>query len=146
MTGHFSFELSDAQVAGLRTYLNRGGFLFADACCGRKAFDVSFRKLIVRVLPGVPLEPLGDAHPIVTGQLGFKLDRVHYRPAVLKETPNLEAVSLLGATLDGRTAVVYSPYGLGCGWEGHACFTCRGLAPEASNRMGANVILSPSSY
>jgi len=37
MTGHRDFRFSDAEVAALRRYLKAGGFLMADACCGRQA-------------------------------------------------------------------------------------------------------------
>ena len=34
----------------LRAYLEAGGFLLADACCGRQAFDAAFRREIKRAL------------------------------------------------------------------------------------------------
>ena len=34
------------QQEALRDYLNRGGVLFADACCGSSSFDRSFRDLV----------------------------------------------------------------------------------------------------
>jgi hypothetical protein len=43
MTGHESITLNDDEIARLRRYLAQGGMLFAEACCGRKGFDASFR-------------------------------------------------------------------------------------------------------
>jgi len=43
--------------------------------------------------------------------------------------------------IDGRLALVYSPYAIGCGLEGHVCQDCRGLADEDARRLAANVVL-----
>ena len=69
------------------------------------------------------------------------MDSVGYRPAALIADPNLQTPELHGLTIDGRLAVVYSPYALGCGWDGHECHECRGLVPADASRLGANIIL-----
>lgn len=58
MTGHESFRLTPQETEALRDYLTRGGLLFAEACCGRKAFDAAFRKTIADVMPGHQLRPI----------------------------------------------------------------------------------------
>jgi hypothetical protein len=58
LTGHEHFTLKQSEAANLRRYLMNGGFLFAEACCGRKGFDLAFRQLMRTVLPGRPLEPI----------------------------------------------------------------------------------------
>jgi len=58
MAGHFSFELSSGEIEALRRHIERGGFLFAEACCGRKAFDASFRQLVGKLFTDKPLERL----------------------------------------------------------------------------------------
>jgi len=146
MTGHFSFELSSEEVAALRQHLERGGFLFANACCGRQAFDSSMRKLARQLFPDHQLEPLAADHPIIAGQPGVPLTRVSYRPSMQAEHPDLTQVRLEGITLNGRTVVVYSPLSIDCGLDGHACFACRGLAPEDARRVAGNVILHALSY
>ena len=40
-------------------YIDEGGFLFAEACCGRAEFDEGFRKLMAELFPDSPLKPLG---------------------------------------------------------------------------------------
>src|SRR5204863_436103 len=49
MSGHYSFRLSPPERDALRRYLTRGGFLLAEACCGRKAFDTAFREQMVEI-------------------------------------------------------------------------------------------------
>ncbi|GMV98148.1 MAG: hypothetical protein AMXMBFR83_25000 [Phycisphaerae bacterium] len=146
MTGHFSFELSAEETAALGRHLASGGFLFAEACCGRKAFDESFRKLMKELFPRSPLKPLPADSPILTGSPGVPLPKVGYKPAVLAEHPGLSAVRLEGIELDGRFAVVYSTYGIGCGVDGHTCYACRGLAGEDALKLAGNVVLYALSY
>jgi len=146
MTGHFPFRLTAEEIQALRRHLERGGFLFADACCGRKAFDASFRRMVAELFPGGRLEPLPATHPILSGELGFRLDRVQYRPAVLAEQPNLCTPVLEGVTVEGRTALVYSPYSIGCPLDGHFCYGCRGLEPYDARKLAANIVLYALSY
>ena len=146
MSGHFSFKLTDADVAALRTYLHRGGFLFADACCGRKAFDVSFREMVRQLYPDQPMEELPPTHPILSGELGFDLRRVTYSPTVAAETPELNTPVLEGITLNGRTVLVYSRYAIGCPIDGHACHDCRGLDRADARKLAANIVLYALSY
>jgi hypothetical protein len=61
MNGHGNVRLSDAEVARLRLYLLRGGFLFADDNYG---MDESFRREIARVFPDRPLVEVPFDHPI----------------------------------------------------------------------------------
>lgn len=146
LTGHFSFKLSESEIAALREYLRRGGFVFADACCGKPAFDASFRELAAELFPQNPLEVLPATHPILAGNPGFRVERVRYREAVRAEKPDLQRPVLEGITVDGRTVLVYSPYSLGCPIDGHACFACRGLETEDAKRLAANIILYALSY
>jgi len=141
MTGHFAFELSAAEQAALGEHLRRGGFLLADACCGRPAFDGAFRKLMRQVFPNERLEPIPLDHAIFRGEPGFSLSSIEYKPEVLEEEPDLHEPRLWGVTLAGRLAVVYSPYALGCGLDGHVCYGCRGVVDTDARRLAANITL-----
>src|SRR6185503_8415567 len=125
----------------LALYLRRGGFLFAEACCGREAFAASFRRLMAAMFPKAELKRLEPGHPILSGRIGFNLDGVDYRPAVKREQPELQSPELWGIDVDGRTVVVFSPYGIGCGLEDHQCFNCRGVSPEDARKLATNIIL-----
>jgi len=141
MTGHYDFHLSEEERTALAAHLRRGGFLFAEACCGRAAFDRSFRAMVREAFPDHELEPLPPEHPIFRGEPGFDLETVRYKPAVLREEPGLTEPRLWGLEIDGRLALVYSPYAVGCGLEGHVCHDCRGLVDEDARRLAANVVL-----
>ncbi len=58
-----SWNLSDAQVANLREYLNRGGFLFCDSFYGTGNWE-AFAAGLRRIFPDRPIEDLTDDHPI----------------------------------------------------------------------------------
>src|SRR5205823_6902108 len=51
MHGRASFALAPEAVKNLRTHLEMGGLLFADACCSKQAFDTAFRDLVGRLFP-----------------------------------------------------------------------------------------------
>ena len=44
LTGHGEFTLNEAEASNLKKFLNNGGFLLADACCGNLEFDRAFRR------------------------------------------------------------------------------------------------------
>ena len=148
MTGHFTFELPAEEIAALRGYLDRGGFLMAEACCGRRAFDKSFRAMVRKLYPQEPMKELPARHPIYTGQVGVPLGEVRYRRILADELksrgttrPPLEAV-----TVKGRTAVLYSKHDWSCAVEGDNPYSCRGYADADGKKLALNLFLYAISY
>lgn len=139
MTGHDDFVFSDEEILKLRDYLTKGGFLLADACCGRKAFDVAFKREIRRVLPNEEIKPLSPGHPVYkSGWL--KIDRVEYTEKIKSETPELDIPIMEGIHYEGDLVVVYSRYDLGCGWEREECPYCKGYSSFDATSIGVNII------
>lgn len=155
MTGHFRFELSDAEVEALRLYLRRGGVLLAEACCGQKEFDEGFRKLAGRLFPDHPLSPLPVDHPIYTGQVGVPLDELRYR-AILADELGVRGMPIPPKTpeqgplerveLDGRTVILYSRYDYSCGLEGDNPFSSRGYVEDDARKLAIDVFLYAIAY
>ncbi len=160
MTGHNGFEYSDAQLKAIRTWLDRGGFLYANACCGRDAavynlpgdpklagdFGTSFRRMVERLYPGHKLSELPADHPIRAAPGMFPLDQVTYRPEIQQKLraanpAAAHALRVEGLTVNGRLVIVYSPYAITCGLEDHKCFGCRGLVSKDAYRVSTNVVL-----
>jgi hypothetical protein len=141
MVGHYSVTLSAAEKAALRAYLERGGVLWAEACCGRAAFDRSLRTLVAEILPGSPLEELPPDHGLYSGKVGSKIERVAYSDAVMAESPKLDRPVLFGAEHGGHLVVVYSPYGIGPGLDGLRTPGSRTLAPDDAKRVATNILL-----
>jgi hypothetical protein len=63
MTDPGSVTFSDAEVEGLRNYLEKGGFLWADDMWGEQAWSF-FEAEITRILPGRPIVELSIDHPL----------------------------------------------------------------------------------
>ena len=61
MTGHGNIAFSENEVRRLRTYLENGGFLYADDDYG---MDKAFRREMKKVFPGQELVELPFSHPI----------------------------------------------------------------------------------
>ncbi len=140
MTGHDDFLLSQKEMDTLRRYFRMGGVVFADACCGRKAFDAAFRREMARVLPGTELRVLPLDHELFRSA-GDPIREIRYGPAVRATDPELAAPVIEGIETGGSLAVIYSRFGLGCGWEGEECPFCRGVAPRDALRLGTSILV-----
>jgi len=141
MTGHKEFTYTEAQIKSLREYFDRGGFMFADACCGRPEFDKAFRALVKQIFPQKNLELLPLDHRIF--HIKYDINTVRYRPILMKELPEAERQKprLEAIVVDGRAVLVYSPFDFGCAFEGFPCATCRGLELESAQPLLSNILL-----
>jgi len=140
MTGHETFQLSAEEKASLKKYLENGGFLFAESCCGRKGFDMSFRETIRAVLPDKQLTRI----PAATGL--FKepnnIAAVGVTPALMQETSQARTEPvLMGIEIQGNFGVIYSPLGLAGGWEMSQSPYARGINDVGAIQMGQNVLM-----
>lgn len=140
MTGHHDFVLTDAEIATLRNFFKLGGVLIADACCGRKAFDAAFRREMDRVLPGAKLTPLPANHAIYNAG-GKPIDTVEYTARLKAALPDLKTPGIEGIVIGGATAVFYSKFDLGCGWEKIDHPYRLGYEDAHALNLGANMIL-----
>jgi RNA polymerase sigma factor (sigma-70 family) len=125
MSGHNGPEFTIAEKKKLREYIERGGSLFAEACCGRADFDRGFKKLMAELFPekSDELRPLADDHPI-------------WR---IRHILVAGAHPLWGIQHGGRIAVVYSPQDLSCYWN-QAERSPSSPAVIKAVRIGQNVI------
>ncbi len=140
LTGHEQFELSPKEIAALRTYLENGGFLFAEACCGRKGFDAAFRKIIRAVLPGHDLVRIPQDSPLFADP--NKITQVGLTPALMEDLGKAKSEpGLFGIEIDGHYAVIYSPLGLAGGWEMSQSPYARGYNDIGSIQIGQNILM-----
>ncbi len=103
MNGHKAPELAPAERQTLRAYVERGGVIFGEACCGSVEFDKGFRSLMKELFPeqADALRPLPDDHPVWRSK--HRLDP--------------QAHPMLGIPRGFRTVVIYSPKDLSCYWN-----------------------------
>jgi len=146
MTGHRAFQYSPSQIDALRAYLDKGGFLMADSCCGRPEFDAAFRKLCAELYPSHPLKQLAADHAVLREP--YKIDKVEYKPAVQKLFPDvgnkpfLEGVS----AADGHLQIFYSRFNFGCELQGHTCAACLGVAGKDAYKIAVNAVMYALSH
>jgi hypothetical protein len=119
--GHEAPRFSDGEKELLKEYIEQGGFILAEACCGRKEFDHGFRQLVNQLFPDTPLKPLPADHQIWKA------------PFLI----NSDAFKLEGIEKGCKVVVVYSPEDLSCLWEANRVDNGRGLL---AFRLGANIV------
>ncbi|MGE0606990.1 MAG: DUF4159 domain-containing protein [Pirellulales bacterium] len=139
MTGHYDFQLTAEEAAGMRGYLERGGLLVATAAAGLKPFDTAFRRELKKAIPDGELVQLPPTHPLFAG--GWNpIDRVEYTPTALRDDPTLEYPEFFGLFIDGRLAVVYTPFDLMSAVNRESNAYAKGLSPDDAMRVAANIV------
>jgi hypothetical protein len=139
LTGVQELELNAESRKALRLYLQRGGFILAEAACGSARFDRSFRKLMQEMFPGEELRVLPLGHPLF--ESGEPLGKMKYSAAVRRVTPELARPVLEFVELDGRAAIVYSKYDLSSAIDGHPCHTCLSILEPTASRLAVKIVL-----
>jgi len=141
MTGHKEFKYTPKQIEALREYVARGGFVLADACCGRARFDRAFRDLVKQIFPKHGLERLPLDHKVF--RIKYSINTVEYRPILRKELPKPEDRKpfLEAVVVNGRAVLLYSKYDFGCAFEGFPCAACRGLELNSAEKLLTNILL-----
>ncbi len=145
MHGRGELKLTESQRSALRTYLNNGGFLFADAICSDEQFANSFRREM-EVILGSGLRSVESNHPLLRGgnYKGFDLEQVTMIDpkrqtggrATFRTAPKLEF-----APIEDRVAIVFSPYDISCALESRHSLQCFGYVRDDAARLGINVVL-----
>jgi len=141
MHGRRSFEIGDAGLDNLRSTLQVGGLLLADACCGRKEFDMSFREFIRKLFPNEKLEHIPPGDDLFSREINdtaltsVKCRREHGTP-FREVAPDLE-----GIKFKGRWVVIYSRYDIGCALEKHQSTDCLGHDYDSALKIGAAAVL-----
>jgi hypothetical protein len=140
MTGHEHFELREAEISALRLYLENGGLLLAEACCGRKGFDLAFRQMVRKVFPDRPLRVVPPDAELF--RVPNNVQWIGVTPALMQDlgaagiTPRMESVDV-----DGRFAILYSPLGMAGGWEMSPSPYARSYDPAGATKLGENLLM-----
>ena len=133
ITGHGNLRLADAEVARLREYLLRGGFLHVSDNYG---LDASFRREIRRVFPDRELVDVPLSHPVYRIVYDFPkgLPKIHEHDG--------KPARGLGIFVGDRLAVYYDHESdLGNGWEDTTVYHDPPELHEAALRMGVNLFV-----
>ena len=147
MHGRRNFRFSKEEKKSLATYLENGGFLFADSICATIEFSNAFRREINTLFPDTKLEQIDPEHEMFTTEYqGFDLSSVRLRDPRKRDSRLVAPVEtvrplLEGVRHNGRLVVVFSPYDLSCALENQASLECKGYIREDAAKIGMNVIL-----
>lgn len=146
--GRNRFQLEPTQRDRLRTYVERGGFVFVNAICASQPFIDSFRKEMLEIFPENILTRLTGDDPLLTDHCGgYNIQRMTLRipqraPGRRAEVVAREVVpELEGIRIDNRWGIVFSPYDVSCALEGMTTMECQGYAEEDAFKLGLNAIL-----
>ncbi len=149
MHGRNRFTLTEAERKQLKTYLERGGLLMANAICASEAFGASFRREMEMVFPDNSLERIPSSHPLFTTERGgFDLSTVTRRDPqqrgrgermedILRKVPP----DLDGIRFGDRYGVIFSRFDLSCALEKQNSLECRGYIREDAAKIGLNILL-----
>jgi hypothetical protein len=149
MHGRYDFRLTDAERKQLREYLHRGGTLLADAICASQPFTAALRRELAAAMSDAPLKRIPPDDPLfTTAYRGFDIRQVSLRdPQATDEGQPVAArvrqvePQLEGIQIDGRWAVIFSPFDISCALESHEAIGCRGYTQQDAARIGLNVLL-----
>ena len=149
--GRGPFQLTTEHQRRLRTHLERGGFLFANAICSATPFAEAFQSEMVKVFPNAKWERILPSDPIFSDDYGgFRIDSLDVRQ--IERTPGQQGTQartrpippeLYGIRLpeNDRWVAVFSPYDISCALEKTNSLECRGYSQASALRLAANVIL-----
>lgn len=139
ISGHEAFEFTPEQRMALKRYVFDGGTLLGDACCGRREFAESFRKEVFTIFENRSFDLLEVDHPILRAFYAYS--NVHYRTftgAVKQEFQG--PPQIYGVNVGTRTAVIFTPFDMSCGWDEHTHEHGKRLIPGDAIRLGINII------
>ncbi len=137
--GRAAISFTDEDKLALRKHLEPGGgTLFADAACGSPSFDAAFRKFAAELVPNSPLVAIPRDDDIYGRKIGYNLADCQYSKGAGggRDFPQLE-----GVKINGRWALIYSKFDLGCALERHAGLDCKGYSYESAVRIASNIVI-----
>lgn len=140
LTGHEHFTLNKSEALQLRQYLQNGGFLFAEACCGRKGFDMAFRQAMKSVLPTSRLKPLPQSSSLF--QYPHQITTLGVTPTLAQDLGKAAVPPVLeGIEVEGNVVVVYSRFGMAGGWEMSQSPYAKGFNEIGSLKLGQCILM-----
>jgi hypothetical protein len=146
--GRKEFREKKEDLKNLRFLLKSGGLLLADACCGSRAFDRSFREFVQELFAEdkLKLEPIPVTDELFGAELnGSAIKLVNRRQmgagGRVERTYQPVPPALEGVKYKGRWIVIYSRYDIGCALESHTSPDCLGHDHESALRLARAALL-----
>lgn len=121
INGHTAPTMTTTQKQILKQYIEEGGFVLAEACCGKDAFYLGFKGLMMELFPDHQMRPIPPEH------------------SIWRSWANIPPTfaPLEGLDLGCKTVVVLSPRPLAGYWEANMVNEGRG---KDAFRLAGNII------
>ena len=138
ITGLRDFTLSKNEINNLKSYLNNGGFLFADSSIGNKSFDVAFRREMNKIT-NKSFEKI-ETNSIIYS-MPYNIKEVSYTNITNNVYVNLNNQPCLeGIKINDQYSIIYSKLGLSNGWSNLKYEYNIGYCHNDSLKLGINII------
>jgi hypothetical protein len=140
MTGTGDPNLSQADLAALRKYLQDGGTLLADAAGGSRAFGQWAETQLLPLLPGSAVATIELEHKLLRWPV--VIDRISYRRSyAIALGDRAGRPGLIGVfTREGRLAILFSPDDLTAALVGYGGYNIRGYTPDCAQKIVTNLV------
>jgi len=142
LTGHQRVKFSNDEIEKLRKYLNDGGTIIGNACCGNVIFYTSFKESMKEILPDRPMVQLPADNAIYNSY--YKIDKINYRNksnGTLEDKIEEGAPNLEGINVGCRTAVILSRSDMAAGWDELIVPSAESaIKPDDSLKLGTNIV------
>jgi len=135
-TGQEGFELTALERNHIRQFILQGGYVFGNSSSGKEAFTESFKKEFQAMFPDCPWHRLPPEHPLF--QSHFQLSTLRHKDGASKFENRFPTI--YGVNVGCRTAVIFTPIDVACGWDGHSHDFGQRIDIEDARRLGVNLL------
>ncbi|HNQ35521.1 MAG TPA: DUF4159 domain-containing protein [bacterium] len=129
------FTPGDNLLPRFKNYLEKGGFIWANASSGSPEFVRSLADWLGKIYPDRNLYPLYPNHPLKHAFHNLEKVGIMENGVKASGSPDLRVLNL-----GCRAAVIVSGLDLGCGWALHTHDFGRRYLPEDAVRIGVNLV------
>ena len=143
LTGTGKLTLSDAEIAGLKSYVDAGGTLVIEAAGGDADFAKSALAILTKLAPDAVLATIPANDQLYNGAMpdSVRLVDVEYRRFSLTARRKEVAPRLQGIARGGRWAVIYSEDDFTSGLLGTSTWGISGYAPRDAEAIARDLLL-----
>jgi hypothetical protein len=138
-------KMTDKQLGLINKHIDKGAFLFAEVLTGDPNWAESFRADLQKLAGEITIRKLVANHPLLNGKLyetfGYDVRTVAMRRTLRDDFEKLPRIDAYVIERDGEEVGILSTYDVGSGLGYFLYPKCRGIMPEASRRLSANLVL-----
>lgn len=120
----------------IKKYLERGGFIWANASSGSSEFTREFTSFLSEIFPKRNFYKIYPNHPLKN--CFYNLENLKILDNGIEKNSELDLRTL---NIGCRAAVIISPYDLGCGWAMHTHPWGKRYLPEDAIKIGINMAI-----